>query len=240
MKKILSVALIATICLSLVSCGGPSTFKGNEGVSKALVDSASQAIGVFLGVNVLPKEQYGELNYSLMYKTMIKMITDTSYAATANLQECQEAINAFMMKRQQVIAERNLQEGQAFLEKNKKAEGVIALENGLQYKILEEGSGIKPQITDTVEVHYVGTLIDGTEFDSSHKRGQTALFPLNGVVQGWGEGFTLLNEGSKAILYIPSDLGYGEYGSPPMIPGNAVMIFEVELIKVLPATPENN
>ena len=119
-----------------------------------------------------------------------------------------------------------------FLENNKTQEGVKVTASGLQYKVLTEGSGKQPKATDTVEVHYRGTLIDGTEFDSSYKRNQSISFPLNGVIAGWTEGLQLMKEGSKYKLFIPSELGYGAQGAGNVIYPNATLIFEVELIKV--------
>ena len=231
MKKILSIALIATLCLGLVSCLGKSTFKGNEGVSKGQIDSVSKAIGVFLGIQVLAQQQYGELNYDLMFNTMKKAMADTAFVASLDMNELNQTIQNFMMQRQQMVTAKALQDGIDFLEKNKTAEGVITLESGLQYKILEEGSGIKPQAIDTVEVHYTGRLVDGTKFESSLDSGIPYVTPLNGVVAGWTEGFQHFSEGTKAVLYIPSELAYGPQGD------TQVLIFEVELLKVRPAIP---
>jgi FKBP-type peptidyl-prolyl cis-trans isomerase len=122
--------------------------------------------------------------------------------------------------------------GEKFLAENKTKEGVKTTASGLQYKITKEGTGKTPKATDKVTVHYEGKLIDGTIFDSSIQRGEPASFPLNGVVKGWTEGFQLFKEGTKATLYIPSDLGYGASGSPPKIGPNETLIFDVELIKV--------
>ena len=119
-----------------------------------------------------------------------------------------------------------------FLEKNKTQEGVKVTASGLQYTVLKEGSGKQPKATDTVEVHYRGTLIDGTEFDSSYKRNKSISFPLNGVIPGWTEGLQLMKEGAKYRLFIPSELGYGTRGAGDLIYPNATLIFEVELIKV--------
>jgi FKBP-type peptidyl-prolyl cis-trans isomerase len=122
------------------------------------------------------------------------------------------------------------------LEENKKDADVVVLESGLQYKIITQGTGAKPaSAADTVKVNYRGTLIDGTVFDSSYDRGEPIQFPLNGVIKGWTEGLQLLNEGTKAILYIPSDLAYGEQGAGRDIGPNSTLIFEVELLEVKPA-----
>ena len=125
--------------------------------------------------------------------------------------------------------------GAAFLEENGKKEGVKTTDSGLQYLITKQGSGKKPAATDTVKVHYRGTTLDGTEFDSSIKRNEPAVFPLNGVIAGWTEGLQLLNEGGKATLYVPGDLAYGDTGRPPRIQPGALLIFEVELLEVNPA-----
>ena len=129
------------------------------------------------------------------------------------------------------MAMKNKAEGRRFLEENRTMEGVVELPSGLQYKITREGSGKSPSATDKVTVHYRGTLLDGNEFDSSIKRGQPATFPLNRVIRGWTEGLQLMKEGAKHVLYIPSDLAYGDRGNPSIPPG-ATLIFEVELLKV--------
>ena len=123
--------------------------------------------------------------------------------------------------------------GQEFLKENAKKEGVKTLPDGLQYKVIKEGEGKSPKATDTVSVHYRGTLIDGTEFDSSYKRNEPTEFPVNRVIKGWTEALQLMKEGSKWTLYIPSNLAYGERGFPgsPIGP-NATLIFEIELLKV--------
>jgi len=126
----------------------------------------------------------------------------------------------------------NIKAGQEFLANNAKKPGVKVTASGLQYEIITEGTGKTPSPTSKVTVHYEGKLVDGTIFDSSYKRGETISFPLNGVIQGWQEGLQLLKEGGKAMLYIPSNLGYGEKGAGNIIPGNSTLIFTVELFKV--------
>jgi FKBP-type peptidyl-prolyl cis-trans isomerase FklB len=128
--------------------------------------------------------------------------------------------------------EKNKIEGELFLTENKKAEGVIALESGLQYKIIKEGEGKTPKPTDTITVNYRGTLIDGKEFDSSYSRNEPATFVLNQVIKGWIEGLQYIKEGGKIILYIPSELAYGGKGAGEVILPNSTLIFEIELIKV--------
>ena len=121
---------------------------------------------------------------------------------------------------------------QEYLEENAKKEGVEVTASGLQIKHEVEGSGKQPSASDTVEVHYAGKLIDGSQFDSSYDRGQTISFPLNGVIAGWTEGLQLMKEGGKAELTIPANLGYGERGAGGVIPGGATLIFTVELIAI--------
>lgn len=128
---------------------------------------------------------------------------------------------------------KNKEEGEAFLEENKKKKGVIVTESGLQYEILQEGKGEKAKDTDTVKVDYIGTLINGKEFDSTKKRGEPAQFQVGQVIKGWSEALQLMNVGTKIRLAIPSELAYGENGVAPMIQPNSVLLFEVEMIEIL-------
>jgi FKBP-type peptidyl-prolyl cis-trans isomerase FklB len=146
--------------------------------------------------------------------------------------ELQKRVMAARQKELKEEAEKNLAESKAFLEENKKKDGIKTLPSGLQYKILTEGSGKTPKATDTVTVHYRGTLINGTEFDSSYKRGQPVTFQVNGVIRGWNEALQLMKGGSKWQLFIPPELAYGERAAGPQIPPNSTLIFEVELISV--------
>ena len=124
------------------------------------------------------------------------------------------------------------EEGQRFLEENAKKESVVTTPSGLQYKVLDEGFGPKPKATETVKVHYKGTLIDGTQFDSSYDRGEPISFPLNGVIRGWTEGVQLMPVGAKYEFYIPYNLAYGEKGAGGVIPPYAALIFVVELLGI--------
>ena len=134
---------------------------------------------------------------------------------------------------QQAAAEKNKAEGEAFLADNKKKPGVVTTESGLQYQVVTAGDGPKPAVTDTVKVHYVGTLLDGTQFDSSIERGQPAQFALNGVIPGWTEALQLMPVGSKYTLWIPSNLAYGDRGTPGPIGPNSTLKFEVELLEIV-------
>lgn len=143
-----------------------------------------------------------------------------------------EEIQGTMAAFQKEIAEKQKQRGEAFLSENKKKEGVKTLPSGLQYKVIKAGTGKKPKLNDAVTVNYRGTLIDGTEFDSSFRRGQPANFPVSGVIPGWTEAMQLMTEGAKWQLFIPPNLAYGERGAGGLIGPNATLIFEIELISV--------
>ncbi len=158
------------------------------------------------------------------------LMTDKEIQET--LMDLQKELRAKFEEQRKVLGEKNKKEGDLFLAENKKKEGVVTLPSGLQYKVLKEGSGEKPQDTDSVTVHYRGTLIDGTEFDSSYSRGTPASFPVKGVIPGWTEGIKLMKEGAKWQLFIPPNLAYGERGGGPRIGPNATLIFEVELISI--------
>jgi len=134
-------------------------------------------------------------------------------------------------------AEENKATGEAFLKENGAKEGVVTLASGLEYKILTPGTGKSPKATDRVKVHYTGTLIDGKKFDSSYDRDQPATFGVNQVIPGWTEALQLMKEGGKWQLAIPSDLAYGPNGRPGTIPGNSVLLFDVELLEVLATEP---
>lgn len=149
-----------------------------------------------------------------------------------SLDEAQRLLDDFFRKCQQEKADKAKAEGQTFLEQNAKRNGVHTTPSGLQYEILEPALGPKPKADDRVTVHYEGTLIDGTVFDSSYKRGQTATFGLNQVIRGWTEGLQLMSVGAKYRFYIPYQLAYGERGAGAQIPPYAALIFTVELIAI--------
>jgi FKBP-type peptidyl-prolyl cis-trans isomerase FklB len=150
----------------------------------------------------------------------------------ATLRVFQQQLNARQADRAKAASEKNRKEGEAFLETNKAKEGVKVTASGLQYKILKAGDGKVPAATDMVTVHYRGTLIDGTEFDSSFKRNEPAKFQVGGVIKGWTEALQLMPAGSKWQLFIPAGLAYGDRGAGPLIGPGAVLVFEVELISI--------
>jgi FKBP-type peptidyl-prolyl cis-trans isomerase len=158
-----------------------------------------------------------------------KAVNDV-YANHKNLMTEQEA-NACLMSYMNPELSKTLDAGIAFLANNKKRAGVKTTASGLQYEVLKQGTGEQPAATDTVTVNYVGTLLNGTEFDNSYKRGEPISFPLNGVIRGWTEALQLMNTGSKYKLYLPQELGYGMNGQGP-IPGGSVLVFEVELLGI--------
>ncbi len=148
-------------------------------------------------------------------------------------EEANEILEEFIGKLNRNKGAGNLEEGIKFLAENKNKQGVVELPSGLQFKVLTEGDGEIPTLNDQVKCHYHGTLIDGTVFDSSVERGQPAVFPVNGVIQGWVEALQLMSTGSKWKLFIPSDLAYGSNGAGGAIGPNSTLIFDVELLKII-------
>jgi len=167
------------------------------------------------------KDSYGE------GKTLL-----TEDQARQAIEDFQKTLMAKKAEAMQKVSEKNKADGEKFLAENAKKEGVKSLPSGLQYREITPGKGKSPMAADTVTTHYKGTLIDGTEFDSSYKRGEPATFPVSGVISGWTEALQLMKEGAKWQLFIPSNLAYGEKGAGRDIGPNATLIFEVELISV--------
>jgi len=152
-----------------------------------------------------------------------------------SIEELQRVMNAEQKKAQQkqkANAENNLEVGKDFLTENAKRDGIKTTDSGLQYRIITEGSGDKPTLNDTVTVHYRGTLIDGTEFDSSYKRQQPATFPLKGVIKGWQEALPMMKKGAKWEIFVPANLAYGSKGAGDKIDPNETLIFEIELLDI--------
>jgi FKBP-type peptidyl-prolyl cis-trans isomerase FklB len=162
----------------------------------------------------------------------------TEDEARATLMEVQNDLRKKQQEKMQLVGETNKKEGEAFLAANKGKEGVVTLPDGLQYKILTQGTGPKPSASDSVVCNYRGALINGTEFDSSYKRGQPTTFPVSGVIKGWTEALPLMPVGSKWQLFIPPDLAYADRGAGPDIGPNATLIFEVELLSIQEKSPD--
>lgn len=194
------------------------------------MDKLSYALGLSMGHNFL-----GSGIKSLNVEDFAKGVEAVykQEKPEISFDEAKKIINEFFSNLQDEIAETNKQAGKEFLAENAKRSGVVVLPSGLQYEVLAEGKGRKPKVSDKVQCHYHGTLIDGQVFDSSIQRGTPAVFGVNQVIPGWVEALQLMPEGSRWKLYIPSDLAYGEQGAGGSIPANATLIFEVELIKIL-------
>ena len=202
---------------------------------KSQKDKVSYIIGLDIGNNL--KRQGADIDLDTLLRGMKDALSGNKPLLSED--EMREVTTAFrqeMAKKQaeetKKLAEKNKKEGEAFLEENKKKEGVKTLPSGLQYKVITEGSGKSPTESDTVTVNYRGTFVDGTEFDSSYKRGEPATFPVKGVIAGWVEALPLMKEGAKWQLFIPPGLAYGETGAGNAIGPNATLIFEVELISI--------
>lgn len=200
-------------------------------------DKASYSIGYDIGATF--KKQNVELNADALMAGLKEGLVGKE--ATLSKEEREKTLEAFqkeMMEKQvaasKEAATKNAAEGEKFLVENKKKEGVKTTASGLQYKVLKEGSGPSPKETDTVVTNYKGTLLDGTEFDSSYKRNEPASFPVNRVIKGWTEALQLMKPGAKYQLFIPSTLAYGERGAGRDIGPNATLIFEVELLSIKP------
>ncbi len=222
--KGISLTLVLLIVLNIFSVL-ISHFSKNFNL-KDIEDKKSYSMGYLLANNIK------KMDNNLKIKSFLKGMEDS-------LSHKKSIVNQqdLMADQQQPVTrkkgEKHMAEGKKFLEENSKRQEVKVTNSGLQYEVLKEGNGKNPLATDTVEVHYRGTLIDGTEFDSSYKRNQSISFPLNRVIKGWTEGVQLMKEGAKYKFFIPSELGYGSQGAGGSIPPNATLIFEVELIKVL-------
>ncbi len=202
---------------------------------KPTKENISYAIGMNIGSNI--KRQGIEADADILAKAIKDVVADgTTRFTEQEAQQILMAMTAELRTKQEgerkLQAGKNKQEGEAFLAENAKKSGVTKTASGLQYKVITAGTGEKPKTSDTVTTHYRGRLINGTEFDSSYKRGQPAEFPVTGVIKGWTEALQLMPVGSKWELYIPSDLAYGERGSGRDIGPDAALIFEIELIAI--------
>ena len=200
-------------------------------------DKVSYALGMSLGSNL--HRQAIDVDANIVAQALKdalgggKLLLTEEEMRTA-LTQLQNDMRAKQEEKRKQLTEGNKKEGEAFLEANKTKEGVVALPSGLQYKIITASTGPKPTAADTVVCNYKGTLINGTEFDSSYKRGEPATFPVSGVIKGWTEALQLMPVGSKWQLFIPSGMAYADRGAGPDIGPNATLIFEVELISIKP------
>lgn len=198
-------------------------------------DKVSYAVGAQIGADM--KRQTVDIDPAMLAKGLKDGFQGSKLLLTD--QEMREALGGLQQQmaakqadRMRELGAKNKQAGAAFLAENKKKEGVKVLPSGLQYKITKEGTGKTPKADDTVTVNYRGTLIDGTEFDSSYKRGESATFPVEGVIKGWTEALQLMKVGSKWQLFVPSELAYGEQPAGRVIGPNSTLIFEVELLGI--------
>ena len=194
------------------------------------MDKISYALGMVIGHN-LKSMNVGQIS-SADFAQAVADILDGKQPAMADA-EAQQLVQKHLQECQENQGKAVREAGEAFLAENAKKDGVVVLPSGLQYTVLREGTLRKPKATDSVECHSEGRLIDGTVFDSSYKRGQSATFPLNGVIAGWTEGVQLMGEGAKYRFFIPYHLAYGERGAGGSIPPYAALVFDVELVKVL-------
>ncbi|HUI11098.1 MAG TPA: FKBP-type peptidyl-prolyl cis-trans isomerase [Bacteroidota bacterium] len=225
---------IAALALALLGCQAAGDKKVKLESQK---DKLSYSIGLSVGHNL------GRDSIQINPDAFIQGVIDATKDSASRLmtdEQVRETITAYQTEQRakleegaKVAGDKNKKEGDAFLEQNKKQPGVVTLPSGLQYKVLVEGKGKTPKLSSTVTTQYSGKLLDGTEFDSSYKRGEAATFPVGGVIKGWTEALQLMKEGAKWELYIPSDLAYGPAGTGDgTIPPNATLIFTIELIAV--------
>lgn len=195
------------------------------------MDKFSYAIGLGIGQNLLGMGAKGIVVDD--FAQAIKDILEGNQTAISHT-EAREIVNKYFTELEEKMSAANIEAGKKFLEENAKRPGVVTLPSGLQYEVITEGNiGRQAKATDQVQCHYEGTLIDGTLFDSSIKRGQPAVFGVNQVIPGWVEALQLMPEGAKWKLFIPSDLAYGAQGAGEMIPPHSTLVFEVELQKIL-------
>lgn len=194
------------------------------------MDKFSYGLGMGIGQNLLSMG-VKEIDIEDFVKGIKDVLSGEKTAITHS--EAQQVVNERFRQLAEEAYAKVKEEGEAFLAANKAKEGVVTLPSGLQYQVITEGTGKKPAATDRVQCHYEGTLIDGTVFDSSIRRGEPAVFGVNQVIKGWVEALQLMQEGAKWRLFIPQDMAYGANGAGEMIPPYSALIFEVELLKVL-------
>ena len=228
MKTMTAFLLVACFLLS-----GTQLLAADTQALESEQEKISYALGMSIGKN-LKKDV--EIDLDAFFQGVEDAHTGDALMTQKELQQImmvfQKQMQQQKMQKMQAAAAENKAEGKQFLEENQDKEGVVALESGLQYKILQEGDGPSPTASDTVKCDYKGMTIDGQVFDSSYKRGEPATFPLNGVIPGWTEALQLMKVGSKWKLFIPSDLAYGDKGAGQMIEPGSTLIFEVELLDI--------
>lgn len=226
LKSVLATSAVLAVAVSTAVAADLTTDK----------DKVSYMVGMDVGRSLV------QIKDEIDVDVLVQGIKDSMAGGDMKLtdEQANEVKQAFMQRMQSKAMEErtaaaasNRSEGEAFLAANKDKPGIRATESGLQYQVLTQGNGDKPTATDKVKVHYVGTLIDGTKFDSSIDRGTPAEFALNGVIKGWTEGLQLMPVGSKYKFFVPSDLAYGEQGTPGPIGPNSTLIFEVELLEIV-------
>jgi FKBP-type peptidyl-prolyl cis-trans isomerase FklB len=195
-------------------------------------DKVSYSIGMNIGFNL--SRQKVDVNPDILSAGIKDAIAGKPQLTQDQVKDVMAQFEKDMEQKQKQAGEKNKTDGAKFLEENKKKQGVKTTASGLQYKVMKDGTGANPKPTDMVTVNYRGTLIDGTEFDSSYKRGQPATFPVNGVIKGWTEALQLMKVGSKYQVFVPANLAYGERSVSPELGPNATLIFEVELLDAKP------
>jgi len=224
--KVINVTIFACLmAASGLSAEDAKTFKDDK-------EKANYAIGMSVGSNF--KQANFEYDEAAFNRGMVDALANKP---GLTMPEAQETIKKYQQERRAILGEKNKAQGAAFLVENKAKPGIVTLTNGLQYKIITEGTGEMPKAEDTVSVNYRGTFVDGTEFDSSAKTGKPATFRVGGVIKGWTEALLQMKTGAKWQLFIPYDLAYGEMGRPPSIPPAATLLFDVELISIQPPAP---
>jgi len=232
MKKISVLVATAIVAMGITSCGDSH----KSASLKTAADSVSYAIGISTGAGY--KENLKTLpgdpaNVDDLIAGFIQAIKGDSSAMKMTPQAAQAYVQTYFMEASARDAKKTKEEGEKFLAENKSKKDVITTESGLQYQVVTEGTGDKPTATDKVKVHYTGTLLDGTKFDSSVDRGEPMEFPVNGVIKGWTEVLQLMPVGSKYIVWIPSDLAYGERNAGGDIKPNSTLKFEIELLEIV-------
>ena len=219
------------LILSLVISIFAVTANVNAADLKSSKQKYSYAIGFQIGSNL--KRENADVDVDAIKQGIQDVLSGSELKIS--MEDMQTAVMEMQKEQQaarQARGSKAMEEGKSFLAKNKKNKGVVELPNGLQYKIVKEGKGEKPKPTDTIVAHYRGTLIDGTEFDSSYKRGQPATFAVNQVIKGWQEILPMIPKGSTWKVFIPSDLAYGERGAGANIGPNETLVFDIELIDI--------